>query len=301
MEQNDHPASARPKPRLTRAQYMRRKRLRLARNWAILLLVCAAVVALMTKGILWLLPKANALLAGPQSFEAASYDGTAYAFDADDARLVLVNANLPYAEEPAPVLAAMTDDSTIQLEAEAAEACRAMLEAAKADGIELVLNAGYLDADGRSAVYETQKQAYLDAGKTEEQAASLAEDIQPRAECSEHGTGYAVGHPQCRLHHPGHRLCRHPRLRVAHGLRRRIRLHPALSAGPAGRDGRGVRALALAVCGRRKRPRHPRQRPEPGRIPDPAKGIVTKKLPANTGRRNTIGTYSHCAGRASLV
>ena len=63
MEQNDHPASARPKPRLTRAQYMRRKRLRLARNWAILLLVCAAVVALMTKGILWLLPKANALLA----------------------------------------------------------------------------------------------------------------------------------------------------------------------------------------------------------------------------------------------
>ena len=48
MEQNDHPASARPKPRLTRAQYMRRKRLRLARNWALLLLVCAAVVALMT-------------------------------------------------------------------------------------------------------------------------------------------------------------------------------------------------------------------------------------------------------------
>ena len=180
MEQNDHPASARPKPRLTRAQYMRRKRLRLARNWAILLLVCAAVVALMTKGILWLLPKANALLAGPQSFEAASYDGTAYAFDAADARLVLVNANLPYAEEPAPALAAVTDDSTIQL------------EAAKADGIELVLNAGYLDVDGRSAVYETQKQAYLDAGKTEEQAASLAEDIQPRAECSEHGTGYAV-------------------------------------------------------------------------------------------------------------
>ena len=103
-----------------------------------------------------------------------------------------MNANLPYAEEPAPALAAVTDNSTIQLEAEAAEACRTMLEAAKADGIELVLNAGYLDVDGRSAVYETQKQAYLDAGKTEEQAASLAEDIQPRAECSEHGTGYAV-------------------------------------------------------------------------------------------------------------
>ncbi len=90
MEQNDHPASARPKPRLTRAQYMRRKRLRLARNWAILLLVCAAVVALMTKGILWLLPKANALLAGPQSFEAASYDGTAYGKPAQQAVIELL-------------------------------------------------------------------------------------------------------------------------------------------------------------------------------------------------------------------
>ena len=300
MEQNDHPASARPKPRLTRAQYMRRKRLRLARNWAILLLVCAAVVALMTKGILWLLPKANALLAGPQSFEAASYDGTAYAFDADDARLVLVNANLPYAEEPAPALAAVTDNSTIQLEAEAAEACRTMLEAAKADGIELVLNAGYLDVDGRSAVYETQKQAYLDAGKTEEQAASLAEDIQPRAECSEHGTGYAVDilSADYTTRDTGFAATRAYEWLTAYAAE-----YGFILRYPQDRQAatRGVRALALAVCGHRKRPRHPRQRPELGRIPDPAKGIVTKKLPANTGRRNTIGTYSHCAGRASLV
>ena len=70
----------------TRAQWKRRKRLRLARNWAILILVCAAIVALMTKGILWLLPKVNAMLAGPQSFDAASYDGTGYSFDADDLR-----------------------------------------------------------------------------------------------------------------------------------------------------------------------------------------------------------------------
>ena len=121
MEQKRTAPRAQKTQPLTYREWKRRKQLRLARNWAILLLVCAAVVALMTKGILWLLPKANALLAGPQSFEAASYDGTAYAFDADDARLVLVNANLPYAEEPAPALAAVTDDSTIQLEAEAAE------------------------------------------------------------------------------------------------------------------------------------------------------------------------------------
>ena len=106
---------------MTREQYMRRKRLRLARNWALLILICAAIVALMTRGILWLLPKANALLAGPRSFEAASYSGTGYTFDADDARLVLVNANLPFDEEPSPTLDA-ADEAGTQLEAEAAQA-----------------------------------------------------------------------------------------------------------------------------------------------------------------------------------
>ena len=139
MEPTDRNAA---KPRLTRAQWKRRKRLRLARNWAILILVCAVIVALMTKGILWLLPKVNAMLAGPQSFDAASYDGTGYSFDADDERFVLT--------------------------------------------------AGYQHADARSAAYETQKQQYLEKGKTEEEAASLAADIQPPAECNDHGTGYAA-------------------------------------------------------------------------------------------------------------
>ena len=168
------------KPRMTHEQYMRRKRLRLARNWAVLILICAAIVALMTRGILWLLPKANALLAGPPSFEAASYSGTDYTFDADDARLVLVNANLPFAGEPSPTLAPANEDGTIQLEAEAE------------DGVALVLSAGYQDADARTAAYEAQKQQYLEKGKTEEEAASLSADIQPPAECNEHGTGYAA-------------------------------------------------------------------------------------------------------------
>lgn len=97
MEPTDRNAA---KPRLTRAQWKRRKRLRLARNWAVLILVCAAIVALMTKGILWLLPKVNAMLEGPQSFDAASYDGTGYSFDADDERFVLVNTNLPLPRNP---------------------------------------------------------------------------------------------------------------------------------------------------------------------------------------------------------
>ena len=55
-----------------------------------------------------------------------------------------------------------------------------------------MLAAGYQDADARSAAYETQKQQYLEKGKTEEEAASLAADIQPPAECNDHGTGYAA-------------------------------------------------------------------------------------------------------------
>ncbi len=42
-------------------------------------------MVLMTTGILWLLPKANALIAGPEVFEAQQYDGSAYTLDlADD-------------------------------------------------------------------------------------------------------------------------------------------------------------------------------------------------------------------------
>ena len=181
-----------PKSRLTRAQYMRRKRLRLARNWAVLILICAAIVALMTKGILWLLPKVNTLLAGPQSFEAAEYDGTGYTFNAADERLVLANANLPFEEEPSPALAAANEDGSIQLEAEAAAAYQKMSAAAAEDGITLVLTAGYQDADARSAAFDAQKQQYLEKGRTEEEAASLAADIQLPADCNEHGTGYAA-------------------------------------------------------------------------------------------------------------
>lgn len=184
--------SKRPALRLTRVQRKRRRRLRLIRNWSILILVCAALVALMAKGILWLLPKVNALLAGPKAFEAAEYDGTAYTFNPADERLVLVNANLPYPEEPSPELELADDNSSIRLETEAAQAYRSMAAAAQADGVQLVLNAGYLDADARNAVYETRKQVYLEKGKAEETAASLASAIQPGAGSNEHGTGYAA-------------------------------------------------------------------------------------------------------------
>ena len=68
MEQN------RPEPRRTLppAQRRRRRRIRLVRNWTVFLLSCGAMMAVMTGGILWLLPKAYALIAPPTAFEARS-------------------------------------------------------------------------------------------------------------------------------------------------------------------------------------------------------------------------------------
>ena len=62
--------------------------------------------------------------------------------DLSDARLVLVNGNLPLTEEPTPELAVADDATGVSLEAEAAAAYREMAEAARQDGIELVLTAG---------------------------------------------------------------------------------------------------------------------------------------------------------------
>ena len=110
-----------PRRRMTRREWRIRRCLRLARNWAVFLAACGAAVALMTSGILWLLPKAHALIAGPEDFVARNYDGTEYQLNLADARLALVNGNLPLDAEPAPALAVADDATGQQLEAEAAE------------------------------------------------------------------------------------------------------------------------------------------------------------------------------------
>lgn len=115
-----------PRRRMTRREWRIRRCLRLARNWAVFLAACGAAVALMTSGILWLLPKAHALIAGPEAFVARNYDGTEYQLNLADVRLVLVNGNLPLDAEPAPALAVADDATGQQLEAEAAEQYRAM-------------------------------------------------------------------------------------------------------------------------------------------------------------------------------
>ena len=156
MSESTRTSRAPAEKRLTYQQWKRRKMLRLARNWGLFLAGCAAVVALLTGGILWLLPKVHGLLAGPKVFAASVYDGTDYVFNAADARLTLVNANLPYTAEPAPLLDTADEVTGQQLEAEAAMQYRSMAAAAQADGVSLILVAGYQDADTRQAAYEAR-------------------------------------------------------------------------------------------------------------------------------------------------
>jgi D-alanyl-D-alanine carboxypeptidase len=187
MEQN------RPAPRraLSPKERRRRHRIRLVRNWTVFLLSCGAVMAVMTGGILWLLPRAYALIAPPTAFEAREYEGGAET-DLSDKRLVLVNANLPLTEEPTPELAVADDATGVSLEAEAAAAYREMAEAAKQDEIELVLTAGYQDAAARQSAYEAAVRSCRESGCSEEEAAVRAATVQPAPEASEYATGYGA-------------------------------------------------------------------------------------------------------------
>lgn len=191
MEQNQAtPRRAAPQP--TRRQRRIRRRLRLVRNWVFFLGACAGAMTLMTTSILWLLPKAHALIAGPEVFEAQQYDGSAYTLDLADGRLALVNANLPLTAEPTPELAVADDATGQQLEAEAAEQYRAMAAAAAADGITLELVTGYQDVSAREAAFDARKQVYLEKGLSEEEAAAYAASVCPPANASEQATGYAA-------------------------------------------------------------------------------------------------------------
>ena len=91
-----------------------------------------------------------------------------------DGRLALVNANLPLTAEPTPELAVADDATGQQLEAEAAQQYRTMAEAARNSGIALTLETGYQDTAARQAAFDAAKQAYLEKGRSEEEASAKA-------------------------------------------------------------------------------------------------------------------------------
>lgn len=204
MEQN------RPAPRraLSPKERRRRHRIRLVRNWTVFLLSCGAVMAVMTGGILWLLPRAYALIAPPTAFEAREYEGGAET-DLSDKRLVLVNANLPLTEEPTPELAVADDATGASLEAEAAAAYREMAEAAKRDGVELVLTAGYQDAAARQSAYEAAVGAAGSPAARRKRPLRAA-TVQPAPEGQRICHRLRCRHPRGRQQGEGHRLRRHP-------------------------------------------------------------------------------------------
>ena len=165
MEQKRTAPRAQKTQPLTYREWKRRKQLRLARNWGLFLAGCALVVFLLTKGILWLLPKAHALIAGPEVFEAQQYDGSAYTLDLADGRLALVNANLPLTAEPTPELAVADDATGQQLEAEAAQQYRTMAEAARNSGIALTKPAIRTRQPGRLPLMPQNRRAWKKAAR----------------------------------------------------------------------------------------------------------------------------------------
>ena len=87
MEQKQQPTAQPSRPRLTRQQWLarrRRRRLRLIRNWILFLSLCGLAVGLMTGLILWVLPRVSRLLAGRQECTAPSFALSSYVFDGSD-------------------------------------------------------------------------------------------------------------------------------------------------------------------------------------------------------------------------
>ena len=196
MEQKQRPpAKSAGRPRLTREQWLarrRRRRIRIIRNWILFLSACAVLVGLMTGVILWALPKISGMLGDRQEFIAPSYDLSGYVFDADDPYLVLVNNNLPQTDAETPVLEVTDSTTGQQLEQEAAQAWKAMASAAQKVGIQLTLVEGYQTLERQQEAFDARKQIYLDQGMTEEKADSRAAAIVPRPGCNESGTGLAA-------------------------------------------------------------------------------------------------------------
>ena len=171
MEQKQRPpAGAAGRPRLTREQWLarrRRRRIRIIRNWILFLSACAVLVGLMTGLILWALPQISSRLGGRQDFVAPGYDLSGYVFDAGDPYLVLVNNNLPQADTAAPTLEVADAASGQQLEQQAARAWKAMSAAAGEVGIQLTLVEGYQSPDRQQEAFDARKQTYLDEGMSE--------------------------------------------------------------------------------------------------------------------------------------
>lgn len=180
--------------RAREAQRRRRKRARMLRRCALLAAgVCLAAVlvisgARMAAGAV----QAAAASGSKTAYAPVEYDVSGYVFNAGDPFLLVVNGNLPLAEDY-PVDTAVADDGTGKsLQSEAAAAYRQMAAAAKADGVELMLCSGYRDYAYQQGLFEKRKKKYLAQGLSDEEADARAATIVARPGTSEHATGLAA-------------------------------------------------------------------------------------------------------------
>ena len=148
---------------------------------------CAAALAVFGAVRLW----GGGSPPQPVQPKPGGYTAEGYVFPAGDPSLVLLNQNLPRPEAAVPALAPAGDGGQ-QLTPEAARACTLLMQAAKADGVELLLLSGWRSPETE----EKLTRLYLDAAQTQgdspAKAAQKAQTILDVPGASEHQTGLAA-------------------------------------------------------------------------------------------------------------
>ncbi len=125
-------------------------------------------------------------------YPQTNYDLSAYVFDAQDPKLILVNYNSMLASDYYVELDIADSTTGKQLQIEAAAAFRTMSVAANGAGVSLILQSGYRDNAYQTELFEQRKQKFIDQGDTEEEAYEKAKTIVALPGASEHATGLAA-------------------------------------------------------------------------------------------------------------
>lgn len=180
----------RQRRRAAAARRQKRRRARMMRRCGLLALGVFLTSALFTIG---LQTAAGAVHAAAKANDTpAEYDLSGYVFDAGDPLLIVVNGNLPLREDYAVETAVADTGTGKSLAAEAAGAYTRMAEAARADGVELMLCSGYRDYAYQQELFEARKEKYRKQGYSEEEADARAATVVARPGTSEHATGLAA-------------------------------------------------------------------------------------------------------------
>lgn len=206
------PSRASMDPALARRRALARKRRkrRILRNRIIFALICLAILALLVFGVIKLVafikngtdktPGASSAWAVSQvETDPASQSSAPPSPPPEPAEpvgpadpLLLVNNNVALPEGYQVVTAMADATAQIQLQSEAAQAYIRMKDAAAAQGIQLVLYAGYRSVEEQEQLFEAEKKKWLDKGKDEEKATEKAKTVVALPERSEHNTGLAA-------------------------------------------------------------------------------------------------------------